>query len=289
MPANRYLALALSGLAAVAACSGSDAGTAPGAQAQLSLNVASRPRSGAGISARGVSLDVTSPTPGTFTDGTNTLVLTSVQVVLREVELERVGHDGACADASSTVSASTTASSGGAAASTGTAEDNGNDANDDCEKVEVGPMLVDVPVTTAGAQHSVSVTLDAGTFEKVEFEIHKPEDDSSGDSAFLTANPGFAGVSIRVEGTWNGTSFTFTSDLNAEQEVELSPPLVVAQSGATDLTILFDVSGWFATSGGTLIDPTSAAKGQPNEDLVKDNIKRSLRAFRDNDEDGAED
>ncbi|HEY8106518.1 MAG TPA: hypothetical protein VIE46_10440 [Gemmatimonadales bacterium] len=294
MPANRYLALALSGLAAITACNGS-AGTAPGAQAQLSLNVASRPRAGAGSSARSVSLDVTSPTPGTFTDGTNTLVLTSVQVVLRKIELERVGHDGACA-ANSTMSASTNASSGGGAASTSTADDhghdmgddNGNDANDDCENVEVGPVLVDVPVTTSGAQHSVSVTVDAGTFEKVEFEIHQPENDT-GDLAFLAANPGFAGISIRVQGTWNGTSFTFTSDLNAKQEIELSPPLVVAQSGATDLTIFFGVSGWFATSGGTLIDPASAVKGQPNEGLVQDNIKRSLRAFRDNDEDGAED
>lgn len=295
MPANRYLVLALSGLAAVAACSGS--GTAPGTQAQLSLNVASRPRSAAGISARGVSLDVTSPTPGTFTDGTNTLVLTSVQVVLRKVELERVGHDGACDDSSSPMSASTTATSGGAAAGTGTADDhtrdmgddNGIDGNDDCEEVEVGPVLVDVPVTTSGAQHSVSVTIDAGTFEKVEFEIHPPGDGSTGDLAFLTANPGFAGISIRVQGTWNGTSFTFISDLNAKQEVQLSPPLVVAQSGPTDLTIFFDVSTWFATSAGTLVDPASAAKGQPNEGLVQDNIKRSLRAFRDNDEDGAED
>ncbi len=295
MAANTYLALALSGLAAVAACSGS--GTAPGAQAQLNLNVASRPRSAAGISARGVSLDVTSPTPGTFTDGTNTLVLTSVQVVLRKVELERVGHDGACDDSSTPVSASTTATSGGAAASTGTADDhghdmgddNGIDGNDDCEELEVGPVLVDVPVTTSGAQHSVSVTIDAGTFDKVEFEIHKPENGSTGDAAFLTANPGFAGISIRVQGTWNGTSFTFTSDLDAKQKVQLSPPLVVAQSGPTDLTIFFDVAGWFATSGGTLVDPASAAKGQPNEGLVQDNIKRSLRAFRDNDEDGAED
>ena len=297
MPAHTYLALALSGLAAVAACSGSDTGTAPGAQAQLSLNVASRPRSGAGVSARGVALDVTSPTPGTFTDGTNTLVLTSAQVVLRKVELERVGHDGACDNSSSPMSASTTATSGGAAAGTGAADDhshdmgddNGIDGNDDCEEVEVGPVLVDVPVTTSGAQHSVSVTIDAGTFDKVEFEIHKPGDGSTGDAAFLTANPGFAVISIRVEGTWNGTSFTFTSDLNAKQEVELSPPLVVAQSAPTDLTIFFDVAGWFATSGGALVDPASAVTGQPNEGLVQDNIKRSLRAFRDNDEDGAED
>jgi hypothetical protein len=291
MPANKCLTLALTGLAAVAACSGTDAGTAPGAQAQLSLNVASRSRAGAGMSARAVSLDVTSPTPGTFTDGTNTLVLTSVQVVLRKIELERAGHDGACTGTSSSVSASATTSTGSADDHGHDAgDDHGHDANDDdCENVELGPVIFDVPVTTSGAQHSVSVNVDAGTFQKVEFEIHKPEDDSSDDAAFLAANPAFAKISIRAQGTWNGTPFTFTSDLNAEQEIELSPPLVVAQSGATDLTIFFDVSGWFTTSGGMLIDPASAVKGQPNEGLVQDNIKRSLRAFRDNDEDGAED
>jgi hypothetical protein len=258
MHTNRYLLLALSGLAVLTACSATDAGTAPGAQAQLSLSVASRARTGAGASM--ASLDVTSPSPGTFTDGTNTLTLTSVQVVLRKIELERAGHDGACA-----------AGTGG----------------DSCEELEAGPVLFNVPVATVGAQHTVSVNLDAGTFEKVEFEIHKPED--TGDAAFLAANPSFAGVSIRVEGTWNGTPFTFTSDLDAEQELELSPPLVVAQSGATDLTLFFDVSSWFKTSSGTLIDPASAVKGQPNDAVVQNNIKLSLRAFEDDNEDGAED
>jgi hypothetical protein len=245
------------------------------------------------MSARAVSLDVTSPTPGTFTDGTNTLVLSSVQVVLRKIELERAGHDGACTAVSGSVSAGATTSTGSADDHAhDAADDHGNaaaDVSDDCEELELGPVIFDVPVTTAGAQHTVSVNVHAGTFEKVEFEIHKPGDNSSDDAAFLAANPGFAGISIRVQGTWNGTAFTFTGDLSAEQTIELSPPLVVAQSGATDLTIFFDVSSWFTASGGRLIDPASAVKGQANEDVVKDNIKRSLRAFRDNNEDGAED
>jgi hypothetical protein len=282
MPSIKYLALALSGLVTLAACSATD-GTAPAGQAQLSLNVASQSRSGTGASARTMSLALTSPTPGTFTDGTNTVVFTSVKVVLRKIELERVGDDGACDALSATVT------------STVSADDQGDDHGDAtvngeaCEELEVGPLVFDVPVTTAGAQHTVSVTVEPGTFEKVEFQIHKPEDGSSDDAAFLAANPGFDKTSIKVEGTWNGAPFTFSSDLNAEQKMELSPPLVVTQSGATNLTIFFDVSTWFAASGGTLIDPSTAVKGQPNEDVVKDNIKRSLHAFRDNDEDGAED
>jgi hypothetical protein len=274
IPTKRSLMLALGGLAALTACTGVNGGTAPSGQAQLSLNTASRARSGMGAST--ASFEVTSPSPGTFTDGTNTLVLTSVQMVLRKIELERVGDEGACAAVSVGVSA--------------TGADEGSTADghaDACEEVELGPVLFDVPIATAGAQHTVSVNIDGGTFEKVQFQIHKPE--GSADAAFLTANPGFAGVSIRVQGTWNGAAFTFTSDLTAVQGIELSPPLVVSQTGTTDLTLFFDLSSWFKTSGGLLIDPASAASGQPNEATVLANIRGSLRAFRDNDEDGAED
>jgi hypothetical protein len=279
IPTKRSLILALGGIAALTACTGINGGTAPGGQAQLSLNAASRARSGMGAST--ASFEVTSPSPGTFTDGTNTLVLTSVQIVLRKIELERAGDAGACAAVSVGVNADIGADDSGQEGSTA---DGHADA---CEEVELGPVLFDVPVATAGAQHTVSVNIDAGTFEKVQFQIHKPE--GSGDAAFLAANPGFAGVSIRVQGTWNGTAFTFASDLDAEQEIELSPPLVVSQTGTTDLTLFFDTSSWFKTSGGLLIDPASAAKGQPKEATVQGNIKGSLRAFRDNDEDGAED
>lgn len=275
IPTKRSLMLALGGIAALTACTGVNGGTGPGGQAQLSLNAASRARSGMGAST--ASFDVTSPSPGTFTDGTNTLVLTSVQIVLRKIELERAGDEGACAAVSVGVSADLGADDGSTA-------DGHADA---CEEVELGPVLFDVPIATAGAQHTVTVNIDGGTFEKVQFQIHKPE--GSADAAFLAANPGFAGVSIRVQGTWNGAAFTFTSDLDAEQEIELSPPLVVSQTGTTDLTLFFDISTWFKTSGGLLIDPSSAVSGQPNEATVQGNIRGSLRAFRDNDEDGAED
>lgn len=255
------------GLLAILALAACSDGTGLGSQSQVSFNVATRPSGGAAASR--ASFDITSPSPGTFTDGTNTLVLTRVQLVLREIELQRAGAAiDLCASASASL-------------------DGSGARSDGCAELELGPVLVDVPVNVAGAQHTFSVEVAAGTYGEVKFEVHKPS--SSEDAAFLQANPGFDGVSIRVEGTYNGTPFVFTSDLDEEQELTLNPPLAVAESGATDLTLFVDLSTWFRSQAGTLIDPASANKGQPNEAVVAGNIKASLRAFEDHDRDGAED
>jgi hypothetical protein len=37
------------------------------------------------------------------------------------------------------------------------------------------------------------------------------------------------------------------------------------------------------------VDPATANQGQPNENLVKDNIRRSFDAFEDDDHDGQRD
>ena len=133
----------------------------------------------------------TSGTPESFTDGSNTLVINKVELVLREIELHRSGNTADC--------------------SSGTREG--------CEELEFGPVLVDVPLGTPGAARNFSVQLAPGTYDKVEFEIHKPS--SSDDAGFLQANPGIEGASVRVSGTYNGANFTYTGDFNAEEEFEL--------------------------------------------------------------------
>ena len=82
----------------------------------------------------------------------------------------------------------------------------------------------------------------------------------------------------------------FTSDLDAEQEIELQPPLTVSAGTGTNVTLRVDVATWFLNAGGkALVDPASANKGQPNEGVVKDRIEASIDAFRDEDHDGHDD
>ncbi|MBT8395917.1 MAG: hypothetical protein HKO65_07670 [Gemmatimonadetes bacterium] len=193
-------------------------------------------------------------------DGTHALTLDRVEMVLREVELKRISDDD-CDDLS------------------------GSD-HDACEAFEIGPILLDLPLDGSVAQ-VVASEVPPDTYDELEFDIHKPEDDIPADFQFLQDHPGFKGVSIRVEGTFDGESFVFRQDLNGERELDLVPPLVVEEGfGAVNLTLELDVGSWFRTPGNALVDPRSANKGGINEDLVEENIRASIQAFPDSDRDG---
>jgi len=241
---------------ALSACGGDDPLSPPdGGRVSLSVVVPTNP---AGAASLAPAFDVEQ------TDGTNTLVLEEVQLVLREVELEGEGFE--CKGSEGL--------------------DDGGEDDDDCEEFEAGPFLVDLPLD-GDVETILSIDVPAGTYDEIEFEIHKLGSD---DQVFVSANPDFADISIRVRGRYNGESFEFTQDLDVEQEVELSPPLVVEEGAEpTNLTIAMGVETWFVAPDGSLIDPRTAGDGGPNEDLVEENIKNSIEGFEDEDEDGEDD
>ncbi len=190
----------------------------------------------------------------TLSDGTNTLIITRAQIVLRRIKLERL-ETTSC----------TTQPAG-------------------CEDVEVGPVLVDLPLGP-GAEQKFSVSIPTGTYDKIEFEIHKV---SSEDPAALQQV--LLDKSIRVEGVFNGAPFAYESDLDVEQELSLVPALAVSDTTtAVNVTIRVLLEDWFRSSSGTLLDPATGNKGGPNEGVIKDNIKRSMEAFEDRDRDGKSD
>lgn len=231
----------------------------PSTSSQMNFNVATRPASSTVAVAASMS-PLSVGTPETYTDGTNTLVLDQVQLVLGRIELKRTEAAGTCADA-------------------------GTEA---CEEIELGPVLLDLPLGgPGGAARTFSVAIPAGSFDEVDFEVHKPS--SGEDAAFVQANPGFDGVSVKVTGSYNGQAFTYTSDLDAEEEIALNPPLVLAASASTDLTLFVDLDRWFRDASGNLVDPASANLGGANESLVKSNVTTTLHAFEDENRDGTDD
>ena len=249
------LLLLASGLAAC-----SSTGPSAGGGSTVSFNTATR--AGTPPSASKASFSTT-PTPLSITLGANTLDLTDVQLVARHIELQREGKDVTCE----------------------------NDVNheQDCEELNVGPVLLDLSLAP-GASQSFSVQVPAGTYDKAELHVHRVSSSDTADAAFLAANPGFDGVSIKVTGTYNGTPFTFTTDLDAEQEIALSPPITTDGSTPASITLFVDVSSWFKTADGTgLVDPATALAGQPNQSLVEDHIKASFEAFEDENHDGESD
>ena len=192
--------------------------------------------------------------------GTDTLILTSVEIVLREIELKAV----------ETADCDTEPEPAG------------------CEEVEIGPVLVDLPLTP-GAEQQFVIDVPAGTYSRIDFEVHKISSDDPEDAAFRQAHPDLVEKSIRVMGSFNGVAFTFETDLDVEQELTLVPALLVSESTDLNVTILVDVDTWFVAAGGSLIDPATANKGGDNESEVKENIKDSLHAFEDDDGDGSDD
>lgn len=247
----------LAALTLAAAACGEDA-TGPGGStgAAISLSVA------VPAPAPAPAINPAFPFDIIFNDGASTLTLTRVALVLRDVELEKQFDE--CDDITSS----------------------GDDA---CEEFEAGPIILELPMTGA-IENAVTITdVPADTYDELEFKVHKPEDDTPEDLAFIAANPDFDGVSIRVEGDFDGQVFVFETDLNEEQEVQLSPPLVVTDGTSLNVTFSVDVGTWFRALDGALIDPVTANKGQPNENLVKDNIRSSIDVFEDDDHDGHHD
>ena len=195
-----------------------------------------------------------------FGVGTDTLNLTRVALVVRNIKLERQFDD--CP------------------------ETEGSD--DGCEVFETGPVIVDLPMDGGVIPITVN-NIPADTYDELRFKVHKPEDNTPEDLQFIAANPDFDGVSIRVEGDFNGTPFLFETDMNEEQRQPLSPPLMVEAGASLNVTFSVDVMTWFKASDGSLFNPETANKGQVNEQLVKDNIEASIDIFEDNDKDGSSD
>lgn len=191
--------------------------------------------------------------------GADTLIITSAEVVFREIELK--------------------------AAETADCDVEPEPAG--CEEITVGPHLVALPLTL-GAEQRFSLEIPAGEYTRIDFEVHKLSDSDPGDATLLAQHPEFADLSIRLLGTFNGSAFTFESDLDVEQELELLPSLTVVEDATVNVTVRVDVGTWFRLSGGSLIDPATANKGGPNESEVKQSIKDSFHAFEDDDRDGDE-
>lgn len=193
------------------------------------------------------------------------LILTKVQVVIGKIELNENDATNCVAEIEAT-------------------GDDHADVGQECEDVSRDPVLVDIPVDAA--LHSVlNVPLAQGTYTKLEAKLQAARDNAT---AFNTANPNLVGKSVRVEGTFKGTPFVFTSAVSAELEMEFNPPLVI-DATTMNATVTLDVAKWFLDSSGAVIDPNTATAGTSALQTIEDNIRRSFHAFEDNDESGVDD
>ena len=176
----------------------------------------------------------------TVTGGVN---LTRVRIVIQKIELERT----LIVDAGS---------------------------HRDEQELAVGPFLIDLQGAQldSGINKVFTVTTDAGEYKEITFRIHKLEGAEAG------SDPAFGemtGLSIRIEGTRNGTAFTFNSSLDEEQEREGNFTL---HGGANNIAFNINPSGWFM-NGPTPLDPSDPSA----RSTIESNIKASIDTFKDDD------
>jgi hypothetical protein len=195
--------------------------------------------------------------------GRDTIIIRRVELVLKEIQLAPAGS-GEC--------------------------DPEEAEEEACAPLEMEPVLRALPLGDA-AESLITVRAPADTYIVFHFAIQPP--DPTHDGALLAAHPDFAGVSIRVQGTFrrSGTrrDFVYTSPFSEQEETALMPPLAVLPDSRVNLTLRMAVATWFLSADKTaLIDPSSANPGQPNQSLVHDNIRTSVAAFRDDDHDGSD-
>ena len=189
-----------------------------------------------------------------------TVRITSAQVTLSHI---RLASDAPCAN--DTEDETNDADDANDQPEANDQPDEENNDEHDC-RVHVEPVFVDLP-------------LDGTT--KVVFDALVPAGTYTGLRARLR-DVKVVGVFTDVGGTDH--AFTFTSDAEAEVEMNFATPVTV-DANTTNLTIDVDVGSWFKDASGAVIDPTNAA----NQEAIEHAIRASLRAFQDDDHDGDDD
>ena len=188
--------------------------------------------------------------------GSSPLVISKAQLVVRKIELLTASAAAACTDAD----------------------------DDGCAEVEVGPFLLDLPLD-ASVKTDLNAKVPAGSYRGVEVKIGPITSGNRRSESFISAHPEFAGRSVRVEGTYEGRSFVFTSNVDAGIEAGFSSPVTVGGTdGISNLTLAIDVASWFR-NGASTMDPSNSA----NAPRIAANIAASFRAFGDDDHDGFDD
>lgn len=266
---SRIVLSTLVAAALVGACTdGTGPSLAPEGAEEVSLSFSTT--DGSGISAD-LSGAIAAGAEIRIASGSDSLVIRRAQMVLEEIEFESEDHS--CRRRM-------------AAAGVDTSDRDRRRQYCDGFEVEFGPVVVDLPTgdhVNAGA----TLRVPPGLYDEIKFDI-EPLDDHNGRSDDRYGRPGPRNSSILVEGTFNGEPFVYLSDLEAEVELDFHPALSI-RPGGFNVTIRVDVSGWFTTDDGQVIDPTSANAGGPNQALVERNILASLAAFGDVDRDGRRD
>lgn len=152
------------------------------------------------------------------------------------------------------------------------------------KEVNAGPFVINFNVM-GGIQLAVLGKVPPGVYNKIKFQIHKPEDNESiPDPEFREGSSGNQRYSFIIKGKYNGNAFVYKSRKTVNLVINFSTPINF-QEASRNITILFNPDTWFK-NGSIIIDPRNSSF----ENVIDDNLKNSFReAFKDDDKNGSPD
>ncbi len=153
--------------------------------------------------------------------------------------------------------------------------------DDDSTDVEQGPLVLSLNLNGGLTEVGIA-NVPAGFYEELEFEIEARKEEE-----VVVNDPDFEGengqnYSMVISGTINGEPFTFRSEKDFEVELEFEPAFEVNDEEQVSITLNFDTSLWFLDQDGNVLNPADSN----NILLIESNIKNSIEAFEDDNEDG---
>jgi hypothetical protein len=195
------------------------------------------------------------------------LTFTTAQVVLRKVMLAPV--DSSCDIEEPDTLPVLMSTDGHEGDHDGDHEGDDDEDEDDekgCAVLKVGPLTVDLPLDTSTAL-VLDALVPAGTYKGVMVQLG----------------------AVLASGTFTDTAamshpFDFKSRGHAAIHIKFPVPITVGPS-TSNVTITVDVASWFTNSSGAVLDPADPR----NAAIISRNIRRSFRAFGDNNHDGVDD
>lgn len=145
----------------------------------------------------------------------------------------------------------------------------------DCAPFFIGSALVELPLVD-DVSVLQTIFVDPGVYDRLSVDLHAPDSSNEEDQEFLSRNPAFDGVSVRVQGSYNGESFRL--DLAPEEAMELflASSLELAEGDQAVLNLQVDLRSWLVDADGSLIDPATAEPGGANHETVMQNIRESF-------------
>ncbi|MCK9408399.1 MAG: hypothetical protein WCX28_00025 [Bacteriovoracaceae bacterium] len=165
----------------------------------------------------------------------------------------------------------------------------------DSSNFRTNPIILELNLSGA-VQNVGSITVPFGSYNKIEYDVKKVEQseisslteaERSQFTEFLSGER----YSIIINGIFTAAgappdTFMYRSKVDAKQTVEFSPALEVTEvSPSINASVVISSAQWFKNKAGALVNP----KVTENEGVIDENLKASIKVYKDNNKDGSKD